>query len=124
MDMTVWLEYFVEGLATQLREVQERGELVIRREVLAQKHALSERRRAALELALEHGGLTIHELRASVRRCQPTQPTAGPAGNGRDRTARPRRGYKPPLIPPEGSRLVNLRQTRDANWRHSCCDKL
>jgi hypothetical protein len=31
MDMTVWLEYFVEGLATQLREVQERGELVIRR---------------------------------------------------------------------------------------------
>jgi len=60
--MTVWLEYFVEGLATQLREVQERGELVIRREVLAQKHALSERRRAALELALEHGGLTIHDF--------------------------------------------------------------
>jgi Fic family protein len=62
MDMTGWLEYFIEGLATQLREVQERGELVIRRDVLAQKHGLSERQRVALEQALERGGLTIQDF--------------------------------------------------------------
>jgi len=62
MDMTGWLEYFVEGLETQLQEVQARGERVIKRDVLTQKHGLSERQRAALERALESGGLTIHEF--------------------------------------------------------------
>jgi len=62
MDMTGWLEYFVEGLETQLREVQARGERVIKRDVLTQKHGLSERQRAALERALVSGGLTIHEF--------------------------------------------------------------
>jgi Fic family protein len=34
MDMIGWLEYFVEGLTTQLSEVKLRGEQVIRRDVL------------------------------------------------------------------------------------------
>ena len=34
MDLTAWLEYFVEGLATQLAEVRRRGEGAIRRDVL------------------------------------------------------------------------------------------
>ena len=34
MDMTGWLEYFVEGLTTQLTEVRER-EQAIRRDVLS-----------------------------------------------------------------------------------------
>ena len=33
MGMTVWPEYFVESLATQLRELPECGELVIRRDL-------------------------------------------------------------------------------------------
>ncbi len=43
MDMTGWLEYFVQGLSTQLAEVRQRGEQVIRRDVLIQKHKLSDR---------------------------------------------------------------------------------
>ena len=37
MDMTGWMEYFVEGLTAQLAEVRERGELAIRRDVLIKK---------------------------------------------------------------------------------------
>jgi Fic family protein len=61
MDLTGWLEYFAQGLATQMREVEERGERVIRRDVLVQRHGLSERQRAALGYALEHGGLRIQD---------------------------------------------------------------
>jgi len=64
MELTSWLEYFVEGLAVQMREVQERGERVIRGDVLARKHRLSDRQRAALEHALENGGLTIQDYMA------------------------------------------------------------
>ncbi len=62
MDMTGWMEYFVEGLATQMREVTQRGERVIRRDVIARKLRLSDRQRAALGYALEHGGLTIKDF--------------------------------------------------------------
>lgn len=61
MDLTGWLEYFIKGLATQMREVQERGERVIRRDVIAQKHRLSDRQGVALGHALERGGLTIQD---------------------------------------------------------------
>jgi Fic family protein len=61
MDLTGWLEYFTEGLATQMREVQERGEQVIRRDLLAQKHKLRERQKIASGYALEYGGLTIQD---------------------------------------------------------------
>lgn len=45
MDLTGWLDYFVEGLATQMDEVTERGKLVIRADVLAAKHRLNPRQR-------------------------------------------------------------------------------
>jgi Fic family protein len=64
MDLTVWLEYFTEGLSTQMREVQEHGERTIRRDVLAKKHRLSERQAAALGCAFEQGGLTIQNFAA------------------------------------------------------------
>lgn len=38
MDMTGWLDDFITGLETQMIEVKERGENVIRRNVLFQKH--------------------------------------------------------------------------------------
>jgi len=59
MDMTGWLEYFVEGLSSQLAEVRDRGEQAIRRDVLAKEHGLSDRQAKALGHILEHGGLTI-----------------------------------------------------------------
>jgi Fic family protein len=64
MELTGWLEYFTEGLATQLAEVQARGELAIRRDVLAHKNGLSERQALALGHVLEHGRLTIQQYQA------------------------------------------------------------
>ena len=51
LDLTEWLEYFTFGLQWQLAEVQEKGETLIRRDVLAKRHKLSERQIVALELA-------------------------------------------------------------------------
>lgn len=64
MDLTGWLEFFTEGLATQLDEVKARGEPAIRRDVLARTHGLSERQALALGHVLEHGRLTIQEFEA------------------------------------------------------------
>jgi len=62
MDMTVWLEYFVEGLTAQLAEVRERGEQAIRRDMLVKEHMLSDRQARALAHILEHGSLTIKDF--------------------------------------------------------------
>ena len=62
MDLTGWLEFFVDGLATQLAEVKQRGERAIHRDILVQTHKLSERQAIAMSHVLEHGALTIQEL--------------------------------------------------------------
>ncbi|MBU1234124.1 MAG: Fic family protein [Proteobacteria bacterium] len=62
MDMTGWLDYFVKGLETQMIEIKERGEQVIRRDVLGQKHGLNERQNKALAFLLEHKKLTIQDF--------------------------------------------------------------
>ena len=64
LDLSEWLEYFTEGLATQLAEVKARGERAIRRDVLAREHGLSDRQALALGHVLEHGRLTIQEYSA------------------------------------------------------------
>ena len=61
MDMTGWLEYFIEGLSTQLIEVRERGEQAIRRDVLIKEYGLSGRQSMALGYILENGSLTIQD---------------------------------------------------------------
>lgn len=62
MDMTGWLDYFITGLETQMIEVKERGEQVIKRDVLVQKHGLNERQSKALGFLLENGKLTIQDF--------------------------------------------------------------
>lgn len=62
MDLTGWLEYFVEGLTTQLAEVKQRGELAIQRDVLVKEHGLSGRQTKVIEHILEHGRLTIQDF--------------------------------------------------------------
>jgi Fic family protein len=62
MDMTGWLDYFVTGLETQMIEVKERGEQVIKRDVLVQKHSLNERQAIALGFLLQNGKLTIQDF--------------------------------------------------------------
>ena len=51
LDLTEWLEYFTIGLGSQLAEVQEKGESLIRLDVLTSQHKLTARQRVALELA-------------------------------------------------------------------------
>lgn len=62
MDLTYWLEYFVEGLATQLAEVRGNGEQAIRRDVLVMKYGLSERQGRAIAHILENGSMTIKDF--------------------------------------------------------------
>jgi Fic family protein len=62
MDMTGWLDYFVTGLETQMIEVRERSEQVIRRDVLVQQHRLNERQAKALGYLLQHGNLSIQDF--------------------------------------------------------------
>ena len=62
MDMTGWVEYFTAGLATQLAEVKNRGELAIRQDVLGRRHELTARQSQALGHILERGRTTIREL--------------------------------------------------------------
>lgn len=62
MDMTAWLEFFVEGLSSQIAEVRERGEMAIRRESLVEHHHLSDRQARALARIVEQGGLTIQDF--------------------------------------------------------------
>ena len=62
MDMTGWVEYFTAGLATQLAEVKQRGELAIRQDVLASRHGLTDRQSRALGYLLERGRMTIADF--------------------------------------------------------------
>lgn len=62
MDLTGWLDYFVTGLETQMVEVKQRGEMVIRRDVLVRKRNLNKRQGKALEYLIQHGSLTIQEF--------------------------------------------------------------
>lgn len=64
MDLTGWLDYFIEGLATQMDEVTERGKRVIRRDVIAREYALNPRQVLAVGLLLERAELRIEELAA------------------------------------------------------------
>lgn len=62
MDLTGWLTYFVQGLATQLAEVKTRGEWAIRSDVIAKQHGLNERQAAAMEHALAGKSVTLTDL--------------------------------------------------------------
>lgn len=61
MDMTGWMEYFVEGLSVQLAEVRARGEQIIQRDVIAREHGLTARQTQALGYILECGKMTIQD---------------------------------------------------------------
>ncbi|MBM9514249.1 Fic family protein [Desulfogranum marinum] len=61
MDMTGWLDYFITGLEIQMIEVKKRGEQVIRRDVMVQKHSLNDRQSKACGFLLEHKKLTIQD---------------------------------------------------------------
>jgi len=53
MDLTGWLDFFVEGLATQMDEVTERGKRVIKADVIAANHGLNARQKALVIYLME-----------------------------------------------------------------------
>jgi len=53
MDLTGWLDYFVEGLATQMDEVTERGKKTIKADILATKYGLNPRQKALVLRLME-----------------------------------------------------------------------
>lgn len=61
MDLTGWLDYFVDGLATQMKEVTERGKRVIRRDAIVQKYGLSARQALAVGYLLENLAFRIED---------------------------------------------------------------
>lgn len=70
MDLTGWLEFFTDGLATQMREVQERGEKVIRRDVTlarARKSGLKDRPLSLLAFLLARGKGTLAECENALK---------------------------------------------------------
>ena len=64
LDLTDWLEYFTLGLQWQLAQVQEKGETLIRLDVVTKEHKLSVRQRVALELVLLQTTFQIQDFEA------------------------------------------------------------
>jgi Fic family protein len=64
MDLTGWLDYFVEGLATQMYEITERGRGIIKTDVIAMKHDLNARQRALVIYLTEHPEADLQAFQA------------------------------------------------------------
>lgn len=62
--MTVWLEYFVNGLRSQMAEIQKKGELLIKQDVQLQKikkTGLNLRQEIAVKHLIRNGKITVNE---------------------------------------------------------------
>ncbi len=74
MDMTAWLEYFVEGLRSQMKEIQERGELLIKAEKISKifaQEALNKRQEKIIRHIFVHNRIDNEEcqrLCGSIKR--------------------------------------------------------
>ena len=68
MDMTAWLEYFVEGLHSQMKEIQQKGEQLIKRDTLLQKikrkTALNTRQEKAVKYLIKTGKISVNEYQS------------------------------------------------------------
>ena len=71
MDMTTWLEYFVDGLRSQMTEIQTKGEQLIKQDSQLQKIkkiGLSKRQEKAVKHLIIKGTLSVNEYQ-SVASC-------------------------------------------------------
>lgn len=71
MDMTKWLEYFVNGLQSQMEKVQQKGEQIIKQEVMLEKIkkiGLNPRQKKAVKYIIINGKITVNEYQ-SVSSC-------------------------------------------------------
>jgi Fic family protein len=58
-DLTPWLEYFADGLASQMRQTAGRAELVMKRDLAVGRLGLNARQATALAFALEYGQVAL-----------------------------------------------------------------
>ncbi len=74
MDMTVWLEYFVDGLRSQMAEIQAKGEQLIKQDSRLQKIkkiGLNARQEKAVKQLIIKGTISVNEylgVAACIRR--------------------------------------------------------
>lgn len=71
MDMTTWLEYFVDGLRSQMTEIQAKGEQLIKQDSQLQKIkkiGLNKRQEKAVKRLIIKGTLSVNEYQ-SVASC-------------------------------------------------------
>ncbi len=61
-NMTSWLEYFTQGLSSQLQEVKELGRQAIEQDLYAKENHLSQRQNIAVEYKMKNGSLRIQEF--------------------------------------------------------------
>ncbi len=71
MDMTAWLEYFVDSLRSQMKEIQQKGEQLIKQDVRLQKikkTGLNKRQEKAVKRLIIKGTISVNEYQ-SVASC-------------------------------------------------------
>jgi len=71
MDMTGWLEYFVNGLHSQMKEIQSKGKEIIKNDTALQKIkkiGLTARQEKAVKFILQNGKITVNDYQ-SVTSC-------------------------------------------------------
>ena len=69
MDMTTWLEYFVDGLRSQMAEIQVKGEQLIKQDGRLQKIkkiGLNKRQEKAVKHLIIKGALSVNEYRSAA----------------------------------------------------------
>lgn len=71
MDMTFWLEYFVQGFLFQMNEVMEIGKKAILKDILVQNYDLSKRQSVIIEHILEHGRLFSKDFENLYKKMSP-----------------------------------------------------
>jgi Fic family protein len=67
MDMTAWLEYFVDGLRSQMEEIRQKGEQLIKQDVTLQRIkeiGLKKRQEKAVKHLIVNGTLAVNEYQA------------------------------------------------------------
>ena len=62
LDMTLWLEYFTVGLSTQMQEIKQRGEDIIKVDLVKMTHQLNERQSKAIDFLVEHRQINIQQF--------------------------------------------------------------
>src|SRR3989339_1363494 len=74
MDLTGWLEYFVEGLRLQMLDIRAKGKQLIKQDISFQKikkTGLNMRQEKGIKFLIRQGNLTVNEyqkITASIRR--------------------------------------------------------